>query len=217
MTNLILTPEQTIIFNENKKILATIHNEIEYSTLLNHFKNTLMSADKIGNIATWKIYNKDDLNQYYHIDAFNYSKLLKRDDIIEASQVIDEKFIQEPYVVKKIDELKKALEPYQYLKLELIKKRTVNQDTKHETYSWLIIVDINQVNLFKLRFNFFETNKDNIVPIIKSTLEAHAKDNPNMYLDALNHVTEVFEIIKEKKQIQKNIKNTHCSQTKIKI
>jgi hypothetical protein len=217
MTNLILTPEQTIIFNENKKILAKIHNEIEYSTLLNHFKNTLMSADKIGNIATWKIYNKDDLNQYYHIDAFNYSKLLKRDDIIEASQVIDEKFIQEPYVVKKIDELKKALEPYQYLKLELIKKRTVNQDTKHETYSWLIIVDINQVNLFKLRFNFFETNKDNIVPIIKSTLEAHAKDNPNMYLDALNHVTEVFEIIKEKNQIQKNIKTPHCSQTKIKI
>lgn len=198
--DIILNSEQQEALKVNQEVLARIYEMAQFRQYLKEFENTAIVADKLGNMATWKIYQINKPYNFAHIPANNYTKIMSQDDITEGCMCIDPLLIQEDYVVNKINEFKTILEPYP-LELELFTKYKIDPKETQPLMPLIYIKDSDH----NMPLTFFSTTKENIISTIEANLEFHKNDEDEIFLNTLNQVRAISQSLAEKKHLEQRV------------
>jgi hypothetical protein len=211
---IILTTEENKVFKKNQEMLEKIHQKIMQNNYLKNFKNTAIEPSIVDSIATWKIYQINNLENFAHIPSENYTKVLIEDEIMDGARFIHPQLTQKKYVIDKINLFKQLLMPYP-LELELFAKLTIDPNDVRPIMLYVYIKDTD----YNIPIDFFSTNTDNLLSLIESNLVFHQYDE-DIFLNTLNQVRETKKAIDEKKQLENSLnhvnqQSSHSNKMKI--
>jgi hypothetical protein len=196
---IILNTKQKKLFKQNQDVLLNLHEDS--APYLQNLKNTAIIPSKIGNIATWKIYQINNVENFAHIFSENYTKVLNQEDIVQNCYGIEPLFIDENYVVNKINVLKEKLKLYP---VEPVVFRIIKNPRE---YFSVIICKKNSPDKRILSLKFFATHSENIISLIESELENRGNTNNSEYAKMLEEIKSITSTIEEKKQLEENMLN----------
>lgn len=183
--------------------------------------DTILVADSVNQIPTWKISKLNDPTYYCHLPSSNYLEVYDATTLYKYSNGIFSSFMEDPNVKEILNLIEKELLPYSKIHFKLQSTEGLTFNHQIEIFSVpLLQLDVGLENLIPIKIDFFAIKNMNMVELAKSICESlslrcsiHLTDN---YKEMVRYIDEIQTMLNEKKQLENNIDDKTMNK-KIKI